>query len=232
MNDDFVSVIIPAAGRGTRMGKSINKQYISLDKKAILTHTIIAFDKCPYIDEILIVVADNEEKLFKDKVLKEYRIKKPYKLVVGGSTRQESVYNAVKKVDERCTIISVHDGARPLISNKEIINTVLGAKKYGGCVLGVPVKDTVKKADSDGFVSATVERSTLYNIRTPQVFKADILKEAYKNAEEKGIIGTDDSYLVEENDIKVKIIKGSYNNIKITTPEDLIYAQEILSSRN
>ena len=99
-------------------------------------------------------------------------------------------------------------------------------------MLGVPVKETVKKADSDGFVSATVERSTLYNIRTPQVFKADILKEAYKNAEEKGIIGTDDSYLVEENDIKVKIIKGSYNNIKITTPEDLIYAQEILSSRN
>lgn len=232
MNDDFVSVIIPAAGRGTRMGKSINKQYISLDKKAILTHTIIAFDKCPYIDEILIVVADNEENLFKDKVLKEYKIKKPYKLVVGGSTRQESVYNAVKKVDERCTIISVHDGARPLISNKEIINTVLGAKKFGGCVLGVPVKETVKKADSEGFVSATVERSTLYNIRTPQVFKADILKEAYENAEEKGIIGTDDSYLVEENNVKVKIIKGSYNNIKITTPEDLIYAQEILSSRN
>jgi len=232
MNEDFVSVIIPAAGRGTRMGKSINKQYISLDQKSILTHTIIAFDNCPYIDEILVVVANNEEKLFKDKVLKEYKIRKPYKIVVGGSTRQESVYNAVKKVDKRCTIISVHDGARPLISNKEIINTVLGAKKYGGCVLGVPVKETVKKSDGNGFVSDTVERSLLYNIRTPQVFKADILRKAYENAEEKNILGTDDSFLVEQNGGKVKIIKGSYNNIKITTPEDLIYAQEILSSRN
>ena len=231
MNEDFVSVIIPAAGRGTRMGKSINKQYISLDNKAILTHTIMAFDNCPYIDEILVVVASNEEKLFKNTVLKEYKIKKPYKIVVGGSTRQASVYNAVKKVDKRCTIISVHDGARPLISNKEIINTVLGAKKFGGCVLGVPVKETVKQADEKGFVSATVERSTLYNIRTPQVFKADILKAAFENAEKKGIIGTDDSYLVEQYGLKVKIIKGSYNNIKITTPEDLIYAQEILSSR-
>lgn len=231
MNEDFVSVIIPAAGRGTRMGKSINKQYITLDNKTILTHTITAFDKCPYIDEILIVVADNEEKLFKNKVLKEYKIKKPYKLVIGGKTRQASVYNAVKKVDERCTIISVHDGARPLISNKEIVNTVLGAKKFGGCVLGVPVKETVKQADENGFVSGTVERSSLYNIRTPQVFKSEILKDAYKNAEEKGIVGTDDSFLVEQNNVKVKIIKGSYNNIKITTPEDLIYAQEILSSR-
>ena len=227
MNEDFVSVIIPAAGRGTRMGKSINKQYISLDNKAILTHTIRAFD----IDEILVVVAANEEKLFKNTVLKEYKIKKPYKIVVGGSTRQASVYNAVKKVDKKCTIISVHDGARPLISNKEIINTVLGAKKFGGCVLGVPVKETVKQADEKGFVSATVERSTLYNIRTPQVFKADILKAAFENAEKKGILGTDDSYLVEQYGLKVKIIKGSYNNIKITTPEDLIYAQEILSSR-
>lgn len=231
MNEDFVSVIIPAAGRGTRMGKSINKQYIKLDNKCILTHTIKAFDDCPYIDEILIVVADNEEKLFKNKVLKEYKIKKPYKIVVGGDTRQASVYNAVKQVDKRCTIISVHDGARPLISNKEIINTVLGAKKFSGCVLGVPVKETIKQADEDGFVKTTVERSTLYNIRTPQVFKADILKKAFKNAMEKDILGTDDSYLVEQMGLKVKIIKGSYNNIKITTPEDLIYAQEILSSR-
>lgn len=231
MNEDYVSAIIPAAGKGTRMGKSINKQYISLDKKTILTHTIIAFDKCQYIDELLIVIAPNEEKLFKDKVLKEYKIKKPYKLVIGGETRQESIYNAIKTVSDETTIISVHDGARPLVSNKEIINTIIGAKEYGGCVLGVPVKETIKQSDKDGFVLATVERSTLYNIRTPQTFNAALLKEAYDFANKEGIIGTDDSCLVEEYGSKVKIIKGSYNNIKITTPEDLIYAQEILSVR-
>lgn len=231
MNDEFVSVIIPAAGGGTRMGKSINKQYLKIRDKSILTHTIMAFDQCPYVDEIIVVIAKNEEKLFKNYVRKEYRIRKPLKLVTGGKTRQESVYNAVKEVDDRCTIIAVHDGARPIISTREIVMTIEGAERYGGCVLGVPVKETVKKINEEGLITETIERDLLYNIRTPQTFRRDILVKAHENAIEKGIVGTDDSYLVEMNGGSVKIIKGSYNNIKITTPEDLIYAQEILSHR-
>ena len=231
MSEEFVSVIIPAAGGGTRMGKSINKQYLKVGKKSILTHTLMAFDQCPFVDEIIVVIAKNEEKLFRSTVRKEYRIKKPVKLVTGGRTRQESVYNAVKKVDERCTIIAVHDGARPAISTREIVKTIDGAKRYGCCVLGVPVKETVKKINEDGFIAETIERELLYNIRTPQAFRKDILVKAHENAIKKGIEGTDDSYLVEMDGGEVKIIKGSYNNIKSTTPEDLIYAQEILSHR-
>lgn len=231
MSKDFVSAIIPAAGRGTRMNKSINKQYITLSGMPILLRTIIAFDECKEVDEIIVVVGKNEKDIFKKQILDRYKIKTPFKVVVGGDTRQESVFNAIVKTDDRTDIIAVHDGARPLISSAEIIKTIDGARKYGACILAVPVKETVKRIDENGYVKKTVNRSSLYNIRTPQTFKADILKEAHLSAIEKGIVGTDDSFLVEQNGVNVKIVKGSYTNIKITTPEDLIYAQEFLSYR-
>lgn len=231
MDNDFVSAIIPAAGRGTRMNKSINKQYITLSGKPILLRTIMAFDECKEIDEIIVVVGKNEKRLFKEKILDNYKIKTPFKVVVGGQTRQESVFNAIGNTDKRTDIIAVHDGARPLVSTAEIIKTIKGAREYGACIVGVPVKETIKRIDEDGYVKKTVNRSSLYNIRTPQTFKADILRQAHLFAIENGIVGTDDSFLVEQNGVKVKIVKGSYNNIKITTPEDLIYAQEFLSYR-
>ncbi len=229
--NEFITAIIPAAGRGSRMNHSINKQYIELEQKPILAHTLSVFDKCRKIDEIIIVVATGEDKILEQMIFEKYKFKTKCRVVVGGATRQESVYNALLKVDSKCTMVAVHDGARPLITVKDILKSIKGAKDYGGCVLAVPVTATMKKADKEGFVEETIERSLLYNIQTPQTFEYGLLIKAYDNASKEGIVGTDDSYLVEMLGHKVKIVNGSYNNIKITTPEDLIYAQEFISYR-
>lgn len=220
-------VIIPAAGMGSRMQCNINKQYILLNDKPILVHTLEKFENCELIDAIILVVKGDEIEYCKENIVNRYGFRKVLKIVDGGKERQDSVYNGINAIEE-CDVVLVHDGARPFIKDEIIEDSINGAIKYDACVVGVPLKDTVKVVDNDNNIINTPDRRFLWAVQTPQSFKYEIIKKAYDIAYENNISGTDDSMLVENLGIKVKMIMGDYNNIKITTKEDLNFAEAIL----
>jgi len=223
----FTSVIIPAAGQGRRMNASINKQYLTLSGKPILAYTLDVFERCPLIKEIILVVNKEEFRICQQQVLKPYRYRKVH-LVEGGDTRQESVYKGLKAVNPRADIVMTHDGARPIIEESVIIESIYETMEHQATVVGVPAKNTIKVINADGFVEYTPNRDYLVEIQTPQTFAFKLLKEAHESARKEGIAGTDDAFLVERLGHPVKIVTGHYTNIKITTPEDLIIAESII----
>lgn len=227
----YVSAIIAAAGMSNRMGSNMNKQFISIDGKPILAHTIEKFEECIYIDEIIVIAKDDEINYCKREIVNKYKFKKVSKIVRGGKERQDSVYNGILALDERADIVLSHDGARPFIDVKSIIAGIEGAIEYGACVIGVPVKDTIKVVTPDNNIDNTPKRDQLWAAQTPQCFKKEILMEGYRKAIDDNFIATDDSMLVERLGVAVRMIMGSYHNIKITTPEDLIIAEAILKGR-
>lgn len=229
--NNFVSVIVAAAGMSNRMRSSINKQFIAINNKAVLAHTLEKFEKCKYVDEIIVVAKEDEIDYCKREIVKRYNFKKVTKVVRGGKERQDSVYNGLLALDERCNIVLTHDGARPFVKVKNIEDGIIGVTKYDACIIGVPVKDTIKIVDTLDNVENTPDRSYIWAAQTPQCFWKDILLKAYKKAIEDGFVGTDDGMLVERLEINVKMIEGSYENIKITTPEDLIVAESLVKDK-
>lgn len=222
------SVIIVAAGTGSRMNMGINKQFIKLEGKEIIAYTIEKFYYNNKIDDIVVVVKKDESELFKKEILDKYNFKN-VKIAYGGKERQDSVYNGLKLLDKKCNIVLIHDGARPFVSNKIIDSCIEKAKEHKAVVVGVPVKDTIKVIDNDNNIVDTPNRSALWAVQTPQTFDYNILIDAYKDAFKSGFYGTDDAMLIERIGYKVKMIEGSYNNIKITTQEDLNIGTQILS---
>lgn len=227
-NDYFVSVIIAAAGMSNRMGSKINKQFIAIDNKPILAHTVDKFEKCDYIDEIILVSKEEEVDYCRKEIVKKYGFKKVVSIIKGGKERQDSIYNGLLAVNEKSDIVLTHDGARPFVKIESIEEGIKGVIEYGACVIGVPVKDTIKVVDPSNEVHHTPKRSLLWAAQTPQCFWIDLLKKGYEMAIEENIMGTDDSSLVEKTGHKIKMIMGSYDNIKITTPEDLIVAESFI----
>jgi len=213
-----VAAIIAAGGSGKRMGQ--RKQFLPLAGRSVLEWTISAFKNVPGISEIILVVSPDD--LDRAKNLSA-------KITASGAERQDSVKNGMKLVAPDTDIVVVHDGARPLITADIIEKAIKEAMEYGACVVGVPVKDTIKRVGDDLFVEGTVDRDNLWQAQTPQAFKYEIITRALKKAKAKM---TDDAKLVEDLKIKVKMVLGSYENIKITTPEDLAIAEEILRRRN
>ncbi|OXS27196.1 MAG: 2-C-methyl-D-erythritol 4-phosphate cytidylyltransferase [Acetobacterium sp. MES1] len=227
MENVLTSVIIPAAGLGRRMKASVSKQYLQLNGKPVLAHTLDVFEKCSLIDEIVLVINPEEQQLCQDQVIGVYSYSK-IKLVAGGDTRQESVYAGLKAVNPQTRIVLIHDGARPLIRESVICKSIEETIKHRATVVGVPAKNTIKVISDDGFVEATPDRNYLVEIQTPQTFDYDLIKEAHQKALESGVSGTDDAFLVEWLKVPVKIVVGDYTNIKITTPEDLTIAESII----
>ena len=221
------SVIIPAAGLGRRMNASVSKQYLRLNGKPILAHTLDVFEKCPLINEIVLVINPEERDLCQDQVIAAYPYTK-VKLVAGGNTRQESVYAGLEAVDPQTRIVLIHDGARPLIRESVIRKSIAETVTHQATVVGVPAKNTIKIINEEGFVEHTPDRNLLVEIQTPQTFSYDLIRAAHQQAREAGVVGTDDAFLVERLKIPVKIVLGDYTNIKITTPEDLIIAEAII----
>ena len=219
----FISVIIAAAGISNRMGSKINKQFIHINNKPILAHTIEKFQICKYVDEIIVVAKEDEIDYCRKEIVRRYKLDKVSKIV----ERQDSVYNGILALDERCSIVLSHDGARPFVKIENIIDGIEGVIKHGACVVGVPVKDTIKVVGDDKNVFKTPKRDDLWAVQTPQCFKKNIIMDGYRQAIEDGFTGTDDSVLVERLGIDVKMVMGSYENIKITTPEDLVIAESI-----
>ncbi len=223
-----VTALIPAAGMGRRMGKAVAKQFLPLGDRPMLAHTMLAFQRASMIDDIIPILSQEDmENCLRD-VVESYHITKVKTLVVGGKERQDSVYNGLQKIDDDKGVVLVHDGVRPFVTQEMIAECVERAKR-GECVaVGVPLKDTVKEVNADGLVKITLDRSRLWAIQTPQAFPVKTLRRVYMEAYRHGFYGTDDSTLVERAGTKVRVIMGSYDNIKITTPGDLILAEQIL----
>ena len=220
-------VVIVAAGTGSRMNIGINKQFIKLEGKEIIAYTIEKFYNNSNIEDIVVVVKEDESEFFKKEILVKYNFKN-VKIAYGGKERQDSVYNGLKLLDEKCDVVLIHDGARPFVSDKIIDKSIEEAKEHKAIVVGVPVKDTIKVIDNDKNIVDTPNRSVLWAVQTPQTFDYNILIDAYKDAFKNKFYGTDDAMLVERIGYKVKMLEGSYNNIKITTQEDLNIGSQIL----
>lgn len=223
------TAVILAAGLGKRMQAGHNKQFIEICGQSVLTHTLTVFAQIPEIAKIVLVVRAGEEDTCQNMIPKIAENKTV--LAIGGKERQDSVHNGIRAITWECEYILIHDGARPLVTEEVIRRTLLAAQNSGAAICAVPVKDTIKQADSDGNVLATIPRESLWAVQTPQVFRADLIRRAYENAYVHNHYGTDDASLVEYLGEKIKIVTGDYENIKITTPEDIPTAEQILQKR-
>lgn len=217
--------VILAAGSGTRMKSDKSKLLLEINGKTVIERTVKAFSKISEIDEIIVVIRESDLNEF-EKHLSKYDLSYCF----GGATRQESVMNAVETIDE-CDLIIIHDGARPLVTEKEITDTINKAKETGAAAVGVTPKDTIKIVDENLQIVGTPDRSNLISIRTPQVFDFSQYLKAVDLAKKQGKDFTDDCRLVENLGRKVNVVIGEYTNIKITTPEDIPMAESILKMR-
>ena len=221
-----VGAIIPAAGRGKRIGASVPKQFLEIQGKPLLHHTLTVFASCKLIDYVVLVMPRADVDEMGEDWLNKYEIVR--EVVVGGEQRQDSVYNGFNSLEEGTDIVVVHDGVRPFTTPQMIIATVEAAQQHGAAITAIPVSDTVKQA-ADGFVKQTVPRDGLWRVQTPQAFQRGLLQQAFKKAKKDSYYGTDEGSLVEYLGERVKIVPGSELNIKITRKEDLVLGESLLS---
>jgi len=222
--------IIPAAGMGKRMGADINKQYLQLDGKPIVARTLQVFQVSPAISGIILVIPADEIPYCHREVVEKYHLSKVLEIVPGGQERQHSVMNgltALQKYAASDAIVLIHDGVRPFIDEQLLQQSIALARTGVGALVAVPVKDTIKVV-GDGTVLSTPERATLWQAQTPQSFTFGQILRAHHQAMQDSFWATDDCSLLEHYGEAVKIITGSYRNIKITTPEDLLLAEAFL----
>lgn len=225
-----VAAIVAAAGKGERLKSKVHKPFVALGKDPILLHTLRALDNSNLIGEI-IVVAHQADLPKARLLLKKAKLKKFKDIVAGGKRRMDSIRNGLAAINEDTDYVIIHDGCRPFIDNKMISSVLDAAEIFGAAIAGVPVKPTIKEIEKGNFVAATLKREALVDVQTPQAFRKDILLRAYDRAFAEGADATDDAALVERLGIKVKVVGGSYRNIKITTPEDLKYAKMLIGEK-
>lgn len=221
------TAVIVAAGKGKRMGTEISKQFLPLCGKEILAHTVEKFEKAEKIRDIILVTGEDSLQDVQD-MTQEYGWKKIRSIVAGGKERQDSVWNGLQEVSVDAEIVLIHDGVRPFVTEDILNLSMETAMEMGGCVAGVPAKDTIKVCNSENIAVDTPDRSTLWQIQTPQTFRRELIMKAYEQAKEDGFVGTDDASLAEYSGYLVKVIMGSYRNIKITTKEDLLIGEVFL----
>jgi 2-C-methyl-D-erythritol 4-phosphate cytidylyltransferase len=226
------TALIPAAGMGRRMGASINKQYLELAGRPILAHTLALFENSPDIDRIIVISPQEETSFCREQVVNRYGFRKVHDIVAGGAERQDSVRNGLAALPgaREDDVVLVHDGVRPFMPAALLPEVIATAQQVGGCVVGVPVKDTVKEV-SDHRVIGTPERERLWLAQTPQAFPFSVIRRAHDRALAENFRGTDDASLVERLGLPVAMVQGSYRNIKITTPEDLTLAYAFLGEQ-
>lgn len=220
----YVSAVVLAAGRGLRFRTKIQKPLIEINAKPLIIYCLNTLSRYPDIKDIILVV--NLEN-FKDIVnkIRQYRIRKIKDVILGGQRRQDSVMNGLAVISPKTDLVLIHDGVRPFIERADVSSLIQQSKRYGVAILGVPVKATIKSIREKFIVEKTLNRNNLWEIQTPQVFQKDLVLKAYKKFGNRQV--TDDASLVEKLGVKVRIIRGSYFNIKITTSEDLIIAEAI-----
>jgi 2-C-methyl-D-erythritol 4-phosphate cytidylyltransferase len=227
----MVSAIVLAAGSGSRMNQKKEKQFLLLDGKPVLYYSLKTFE-ASIVDEIILVTKEKDIDYCREEIVEKYGFSKVRRIVSGGKERYDSVQKGMRAADKRNNIIMIHDAARPFVTNRMILDSISAARRYKACTVAVPVKDTIKVVDEYEFGVETPDRSTLYIIQTPQTFDRKLLREAYDRLRISGDKDiTDDTMIVERYlDQRVKMVEGSYKNIKITTPEDMPVAEALLSS--
>jgi len=223
--------LVPAAGQGKRMGGAHSKPYLLLEGKPILAHTLLELERCPLVDEVVLMVERGEIERARASVVEEFRLQKVGAILAGGVQRQDSVWEGLKTIQDDCDLVMVHDGVRPFISQEMLARSIQGAVDCGASIAGMPAKDTVKLVSAQNMVLTTPDRKRVFLVQTPQTFKRDILLRAYRQAMEDGFYATDEASLVERLGMPVKVVEGSYENIKITTPEDLVVGEMILKRK-
>lgn len=228
MDKVFVSAVIVAAGNSTRMGLEISKQFIKLKNEPVISHTLKAFENCGVIDSVVVVCRDCDRAEI-ERIIRDRGYNKVRALAPGGAERSDSVRNGVALCDERTTHFAIHDGARPLIGSDDIKKVVDKALKTRAAALGTLVTDTIKVVNEADEIISTPERSTLRAVQTPQVFEKKLYLEALDYAEKNKQPVTDDCKLVENIGETVNIVIGSETNIKLTTQNDIVLAESILS---
>lgn len=223
------TAIVLAAGQGKRMGTKVQKQYLEISGKPVLFYSLDIFQRSDIIDDIILVVGENQEEYCKKEIVDKYHFTKVSQIVKGGSERYHSVWNGLQEVSgDGYTFI--HDGARPFVTEEILSRAYETVQREKACVVGMPVKDTIKIADEEGFAKETPNRSLVWMVQTPQVFETFLIKNAYSLLMEQEIIQVTDDAMVVETMLrkKVKLVEGSYENIKITTPEDLKIAEVLV----
>lgn len=226
------TAIVLAGGSGKRMGTKIQKQYLEIDGKPVLFYSLYEFQESEIIDDIVLVVGEGQEEYCQVEIVDKYNISKVSKIVPGGKERFYSVWNGLQEIEGEGYVF-IHDGARPFVDQDIIRRSYENVVQHRACVVGMPVKDTIKIADANGYAAETPERAKVWMVQTPQVFENDVVKSAYKILiSQKEPFATDDAMVVETyTDQDVKLVEGSYENIKITTPEDLGIAELFAQKR-
>lgn len=229
----MICAVIPAAGQGSRMNSSVNKQFIDLCGVPVIVRTLRAFEESPLIDSIVAVTRDSEREELKLLCIK-YNITKLMGIAHGGDTRQDSVRNALEflaniQVDPENCYVLIHDGARPFVYEDIIQRSIEAVRKYKACGVGVPVKDTIKNVSTDLKILETLPRENLWAIQTPQSFHFPLISKLHQKAFDDRLQFTDDTSLAEHYGESAYMVQGDYQNIKITTPEDLLYGEMILN---
>ena len=228
---DKVTAIVLAAGKGSRMNSDIPKQYLTLLGKPVLFYSLQAFEESD-VDEIILVTGSGEREYCKKEIIEKYHIKKVRHIVEGGAERYHSVYHGLLATEEADYVL-IHDGARPLISPAVIKEAIKTVKKTNACVVGMPVKDTIQLVDEQGIISSTPDRRKTWIAQTPQCFLYPLALSSYKEAIEKGDNTiTDDAMVVQRyGKAEVVMLEGGYENIKVTTPEDIVVAESFLKMK-
>lgn len=224
------SAVIPAAGQGKRMGGETAKQFLPLHGLPVIVHTLRAFEAATSIAEVVLVVAAEQIEQVQQDIVEAFGLTKVTRVVAGGEERQDSVYQGLLALSAEVDLVAVHDAARPLITPGQL-NAAVAAAAAGPLVMAVPVKDTVKVVNAAGQITETPDRRQLWAAQTPQIFPYRLLLEAHEAARRDGYLGTDDASLVERLGQSVKIFEGSPENLKVTTPQDLLLAERILERR-
>jgi 2-C-methyl-D-erythritol 4-phosphate cytidylyltransferase len=225
----MINALIVAAGKGLRMQSEVPKQYLLLAGDPILCHTLRVFDRCDAIDAICLVVAESDLAFCREEILPSAGLGKPIMLVAGGVERHHSVYNGLQAMDPGTEIVAIHDGVRPFVDGALIRASIDGARRFGACIVAIPARDTLKRADSSNLIIDTLDRGTVWLAQTPQAFRYSLIRQAHESARRTGYTGTDDAVLVERMGQPVKVIEGSPLNIKITSPQDFKLAAAILA---
>lgn len=229
-HQETVLAVIVAAGKGTRMNNSIRKQYLSIAGLPILSHTLLVFEKSEVIDRIILVIPEGDFSYCKQNIIAPLKPEKKIDLVPGGLERQISVYNGLCAIDNKNSIVVIHDGVRPFVSPEHLASCITGIEESGACILGIPVHDTVKYVDRSGYIKKTPERENIWLAQTPQAFRYDLIMKAHNIARQEGYKATDDASLVERLGEKVKILHGGEYNIKITSQEDIELSKALFRS--
>lgn len=227
-NNKNIAIVL-AAGKGRRMGTEIPKQFLYIHDKPVLFYSLNVFQQHNDIDEIVLVVSEEYKSYCIKEILEKYSITKVSAIVEGGAERYDSVIAGLSACSD-CKYVLIHDGARPCITEEIIDRSLDAVRKYDACVVGMPSKDTVKIADDQGFISVTPPRKNVWNIQTPQVFSYELIYNAYQTMQRKGMAGvTDDAMVIELLDAaKIRLVEGSYENIKVTTPDDIKVLENLL----